>query len=356
MILLGSLSGTNVRRRQITCKIMRIRNELFRKTGRPYQPVRELMPAKRYHLIQLLFCSLVLQTTANAYLNDEDDNVAAIQAEIEVPDETVITTITLYDDGNDNTEKIELFCDGQVIARTCIDQAEYMWKTTIMPRDGSHYYFVKVAQNDGDKIWSGPMWVNSFSQLPPTPLALTPLDDNIISALLPTFRWSDPAGDETFTLQCSSSPDFPEDASTVTINDIAESNYTLGQQLQNTQYYYWRVAAENNNGTSSYSAVCKFYTDAEAIFASDTEIRLTNNIENDCRPAMLEYSNGLVWFFFNSSRTGNSEIFYKTSDDGGNSWSIAARITSNGEADHYPDLTQDSEGNIHLVCKLSQPV
>jgi hypothetical protein len=53
----------------------------------------------------------------------------------------------------------------------------------------------------------------------------------------------------------------------------------------------------------------------------------------------------VVWFDYTP---GNSEIFYKKSTDGGNSWSTE-RLTWTSHDSTWPDLSIDPNDKVHVV-------
>ena len=66
-------------------------------------------------------------------------------------------------DAADTVAKIELFEDGKVVD---VYQPEpepgaalATWSVKRKATPGSHHYFVKVTQTDGDMIWSAPVWL-----------------------------------------------------------------------------------------------------------------------------------------------------------------------------------------------------
>ena len=76
------------------------------------------------------------------------------------PVESVKVMVAVNDpDADDLITRIELFEDGTVIQTDGPNSNRRRWKTTFRPKPGEHYYFVKVTQDDGNMMWSAPVWV-----------------------------------------------------------------------------------------------------------------------------------------------------------------------------------------------------
>ena len=56
----------------------------------------------------------------------------------------------------------------------------------------------------------------------------------------------------------------------------------------------------------------------------------------DSQPDIAQTSNGTLWVVWTSVRTGNSHIWYRTSSDGGMSWSAAAQLSTSTSDDYTP--------------------
>jgi Dockerin type I domain len=78
--------------------------------------------------------------------------------------------------------------------------------------------------------------------------------------------------------------------------------------------------------------------------------QLTNNPGNNNKtPALLQTSDGMIWVFWVSDRTGNNEIFCKTTTNYGSSWSSEVQVTNDTRRDGNPTVAQTSDGKIWLV-------
>ncbi len=79
---------------------------------------------------------------------------------LDEPVETVEAYVRVGDtDAGDVISKIELFEDGEVVQTDEPNKQGRCWNISCSPKPGKHYYFVKVTQEDGDLLWSAPVWV-----------------------------------------------------------------------------------------------------------------------------------------------------------------------------------------------------
>lgn len=85
----------------------------------------------------------------------------------------------------------------------------------------------------------------------------------------------------------------------------------------------------------------------------------------DEMPAATQTRDKKIWLVWASGRTGNKEIFFKTSDDDGDTWSTLVQLTNNTVEDGAPSITQNVDGaicvawhrndtgNYDIFCKTS---
>ena len=76
--------------------------------------------------------------------------------------------------------------------------------------------------------------------------------------------------------------------------------------------------------------------------------RLTWNAGSSWYPAIATDSSRNIHVVWHDSTPGNWEIYYKRSTDGGSTWSTQ-RLTWNSGYSEYPAIATDSSGNIHVV-------
>jgi BNR repeat-like domain len=83
--------------------------------------------------------------------------------------------------------------------------------------------------------------------------------------------------------------------------------------------------------------------------------RLTWTSGESYNPAIAVDSSGhlhMVWYDYTA---GNGEIYYKRSEDGGESWSTSKRLTWTSGDSHYPAIAIDSLGHLHVVWEDYTP-
>lgn len=75
-----------------------------------------------------------------------------------------------------------------------------------------------------------------------------------------------------------------------------------------------------------------------------SEMQLTNNQSSDGTPYAMQASNGDIWVVWMTNRLGNYEIFCKTFN--GTAWSTDIRLTNNTSRDELPAILQTTDGKI----------
>lgn len=70
----------------------------------------------------------------------------------------IVVEVTDPDEG-DLIQSIELYADGEAILTDEPGATERRWEVTLTPEPGGHYYFVKLTQADGNRIYCAPVWV-----------------------------------------------------------------------------------------------------------------------------------------------------------------------------------------------------
>jgi hypothetical protein len=120
--------------------------------------------------------------------------------------------------------------------------------------------------------------------------------------------------------------------------------------------YYASIEADSSGGvyvvwTDNVSGdpnICfKRSTDGGATWSGITRLSWTTGLSYN--PRVAAGSGGSVHVVWYDNVTGNSEIYYKRSTDGGASWSGLTRLTWNAEWSSNPDITAVNSGKIHVV-------
>jgi len=83
--------------------------------------------------------------------------------------------------------------------------------------------------------------------------------------------------------------------------------------------------------------------------------RITWNSGSSGITAIAIDSNNNLHMVWDDSTPSNWEIYYKSSSDGGSTWSAAKRLTWNSGSSYYPAIAIDSNNNLHMVWQDSTP-
>jgi hypothetical protein len=85
-----------------------------------------------------------------------------------------------------------------------------------------------------------------------------------------------------------------------------------------------------------------------------TEVgQLTNSSDADTSPSITQTEDGTIWLAWHSDRTGNSEIYYKTCS--GPSWSGDQRLTQSNDVDSEPTILGTLDGTVWIFWTLWDP-
>ncbi len=123
----------------------------------------------------------------------------------------------------------------------------------------------------------------------------------------------------------------------LTDNEVEDLDPSIFQAANGTIYVLW---ASNRNGNNDI-----FYK-ASSDFGSSwsDEKQVTNDTNKDNGPSIIQTQDGEFWVVWSSNRTGDDEIFYKKYD--GLSWSIDKRLTNSTKSDSSPSILQALDGTI----------
>ncbi|MEW6684794.1 MAG: DNRLRE domain-containing protein [Candidatus Edwardsbacteria bacterium] len=97
--------------------------------------------------------------------------------------------------------------------------------------------------------------------------------------------------------------------------------------------------------SGSYNLFFKYSTDFGSTWSSDTSL---TNLTTDCGSPSLAVFGDTLHLVFHNNRTGNYEIFYKRSVNGGTTWSPDTQLTNNPASSYFPSLTVTGD-TLHLV-------
>ena len=108
----------------------------------------------------------------------------------------------------------------------------------------------------------------------------------------------------------------------------------------------WMAWYSSRSG--NYDIWYKTSDDGGLTWSPETNLTV-DSTANDYSPAITQTSDGKIWVAWHSNRSDNYDIWYKTSADGGATWSPEARLTTDTANDLYPTITQTFDGRTWLV-------
>jgi len=136
-----------------------------------------------------------------------------------------------------------------------------------------------------------------------------------------TFNWREQDGATGYHIQIDQVDTF--DSPHLVEVEREETRYTVNLS---TGSYYWRVKAHLNGEDSPYSPAWRLTITNEPV------VQVTNDYGSDYHPAMARTADGRVWVVWTSELQGTLDIWYKTSSDGGATWSEASQITTDAQS------------------------
>jgi hypothetical protein len=128
----------------------------------------------------------------------------------------------------------------------------------------------------------------------------------------------------------------------LTTSPEIDSSPSIYQTATGTVWLVW-----SSKRTGSYDLYYKTSSDRGATWSNDT--RLTTDPADDLSPSIMETATGTVWVVWSSSRTGNYDLYCKTSSDGGATWTNDTGLTAHVGQDKLPSILQADDGRIWLV-------
>jgi len=103
----------------------------------------------------------------------------------------------------------------------------------------------------------------------------------------------------------------------------------------------------SDNTPGNYEIYYKKSTDGGSTWITK---RLTWNSGNSRVPAIVVDSNSFIHVVWYDDTPGNTEIYYKRSTDGGSTW-MTKRLTWNSGGSDCPSITASSSGNVYVVWR-----
>ena len=85
-----------------------------------------------------------------------------------------------------------------------------------------------------------------------------------------------------------------------------------------------------------------------------TPTLLTDNMVKDINPSVAQAANGTVWLVWVSDRTGNNELYFKTSPNYGLSWSDETQLSNDTNNDVSTSIAATGQGEMWVVWQTNR--
>ncbi|MEM4724230.1 MAG: CARDB domain-containing protein, partial [Candidatus Hadarchaeum sp.] len=108
-------------------------------------------------------------------------------------------------------------------------------------------------------------------------------------------------------------------------------------------------AAVNPNRTLNEITWSNNLASTKSPFIIGPLVQVTTDTASDYDPAIYQASDGKLWIVWYSYRSGNADLWHKTSSDGGTTWSADALLTTDPSSDYAPAVAQAADGKLWVV-------
>jgi hypothetical protein len=168
----------------------------------------------------------------------------------------------------------------------------------------------------------------------PRPIQITPADGSGVPVGDVTFSWSSVAEATGYQIQIDTVDSF--DSPALIEDTVSDTSYAATLPLGT---WYWRVRALPGGE----------WTATWQVRAVGPLVQVTTDTGGDYDPAVVEAADGTVWMVWNSFRSGNRHIWYKTSTDDGATWSPATQLTTDTGSGYDPSITEAADGALWVA-------
>jgi subtilisin family serine protease len=175
------------------------------------------------------------------------------------------------------------------------------------------------------------------------PVPISPRDDSMTRFHEVAFSWDDVPSAVGYDIQIDSMAGFASPqliSATVTAHSFT-TPLPLGK-------WYWHVRAIGEGGGSSE------FSPLQSLTVAETVVPLTTDAAEDADPSIVKASDGCLWVVWSSTRCGNADLWYKTSDDGGSTWTADAQFTTDPADDVNPAVFQAADGTLWILWESSR--
>ena len=107
-------------------------------------------------------------------------------------DNRVTLRIAAHAVANVRFRQAQIYRNGFLFGWQNLNATSFDWTVVDSNSSGPHYYFAKLVQEDGDLLWTSPIWVNSPGAPPAeiTPMSIKSLRKNFNDGVPQTFGWA----------------------------------------------------------------------------------------------------------------------------------------------------------------------
>jgi hypothetical protein len=247
---------------------------------------------------------------------------------------------------------ISVFCvvDWSSDNRLTIDEGYDQNPSVIQTQNGTIFVFWasdrRLMQYD---IFFKTSADNGLNWTDPTPLTLTRSLDHCPSAMqtkngsIWVFWQSMRTGNnEIFYTSSPTHGEFWNDFVQLTNSSYSDTNPSASQSVDGTICVVWQRYHEGN-----YDLFYKISSDQGFSWSNATQLTTHNSV--DVAPSITYTWNGTLWVAWTSHRNGVYDIYYKTSADNGQTWTIATPLVTSGKYDTAPSIMQAPDGSMWLI-------
>jgi len=135
-----------------------------------------------------------------------------------------------------------------------------------------------------------------------------------------------------------------ENEERITTHHSWDAYPSIAQTHDNSVWFVWQSDRGGNWTFNIYHIIYDYWSGKWSNI-----LPLTTNSSHDVTPSLMVTNDGTIWLFWSSMRTGNYDLFFKTSSDNGYTWTNATQLTTNPERDVAPSVIQAANGTIWVV-------
>ncbi len=168
----------------------------------------------------------------------------------------------------------------------------------------------------------------------PRPTKLAPANAIAVPVGDVVFSWRSVPGAGGYELQIDRTAAFSSPEVTSVTTSATSHTATLTPGI-----WYWRVRAAPDGA----------WTGAWQVLAAGPLVQVTTDLAGDYRPSMAQDAGGKLWVVWHSYRSGNADVWFKTSNDGGSTWSTDTQLTTDASHDYSPRILRAADGTLWVV-------